>query len=58
MPLSIFPKRSILDVRQSSEYASPSRPWQTQIIFIIFLRLFDVQNFPFTTGETMGDYYL
>ena len=36
MPLSIFPKRSILDVRQSSEYASPSRPWQTQIIFIIF----------------------
>ena len=36
MPLSIFLKRSIIDVWQSSEYASSSRPWQTKIIFIIF----------------------
>ena len=33
--------------------------FDTTIIFIIFLRLFDVlSNFIFVTSETMGDYYL
>ena len=32
---------------------------QSFIIFIIFWDLIDVlANFPFTTSETMGDYYL
>ena len=39
--------------------ANPANPAKPYNHFHNILRLFDVlSNFPFTTSETMGDYYL
>ena len=42
----------------SKKHKTQKKNWQ-RISYIFFLKLFDVlQNFPFTTSEMMGDYYL